>query len=119
MIRMICSAWILAAALAVSSMVANAQEAPRAIEIHAKRFSFRPSEITIKKGEPVKLELTSDDVPHSLLIEALHVNGTMTKGHVTEVLVTPQTAGDFKGKCGRFCGSGHGSMTFTVHVTDN
>jgi cytochrome c oxidase subunit 2 len=119
MIRMICSAWILAAALAVSSMVANAQEAPRAIEIHAKRFSFQPSEITIKKGEPVKLELTSDDVPHSLLIEALHVNGTMTKGHVTEVLVTPQTAGDFKGKCGRFCGSGHGSMTFTVHVTDN
>jgi cytochrome c oxidase subunit 2 len=117
--RMICSAWIMAAALAVSTIVANAQQAPRTIEIHAKRFSFQPSEITLKKGEPVKLELTSDDVPHSLLIESLHVNGTMTKGHVTEVLVTPEQAGDFKGKCGRFCGSGHGSMTFTVHVTDN
>lgn len=113
------SAWILAVALAVSTTVAHAQEATRTIEIHAKRFSFQPSEITIKKGEPVKLLLTSDDVSHSLLIEGLHVNGTMTKGHVTEVLLTPDTAGDFHGKCGRFCGSGHGSMTFTVHVTDN
>ena len=113
------SAWILAVALAVSTTVAHAQEATRTIEIHAKRFSFQPSEITIKKGEPVKLLLTSDDVSHSLLIEGLHVNGAMTKGHVTEVLLTPDTAGDFHGRCGRFCGSGHGSMTFTVHVTDN
>jgi cytochrome c oxidase subunit II len=117
--RMIGSAWTLGAVLAVSTLVAKAQEAPRTIEIHAKRFSFQPSEITLKKGEPVKLELTSDDVPHSLLIESLHIKGAMTKGHVTEVLVTPEQVGDFKGKCGRFCGSGHGSMTFTVHVTDN
>jgi cytochrome c oxidase subunit 2 len=39
-------------------------------------------------------------------------------GHVTEVKLTPGTVGDFKGKCGHFCGSGHGSMVFTIHVVN-
>src|SRR5271155_3814905 len=96
-----------------------AQSTPRRIDIHAHRFSFTPAEITVKKGETVSLSLTSDDVPHSLLIKELNINGAMTKGHVTEVTLTPQTVGDFKGRCGRFCGSGHGSMLFVVHVVDN
>jgi cytochrome c oxidase subunit II len=95
-----------------------AQQTVRRIEIHAKRFSFMPAEITIEKGETVTLALTSEDVPHSLLIEGLHINSTITKGHVTEVSLTPETVGDFKGRCGRFCGSGHGSMVFVVHVVE-
>jgi|HubBroStandDraft_1064217.scaffolds.fasta_scaffold390910_1 cytochrome c oxidase subunit 2 len=95
-----------------------AQSSPTRIEIHAHRFSFTPAEITIDKGATVTLALTSDDVPHSLLIEGLHINATITKGHVTEVTLTPMTDGDFKGKCGRFCGSGHGSMLFMVHVVE-
>jgi cytochrome c oxidase subunit 2 len=100
------------------AMSAFAQSAPQRIEIHARRFSFTPAEITVEKGEPVTLALTSDDVPHSLLIEGLHVNGTMVKGRITEVTITPEAAGDFKGRCGRFCGSGHGSMVFIVHVVE-
>ena len=97
---------------------AQAQTSPRRIEIHAQRFSFSPAEITLTKGEPAILALTSNDVPHSLVVERLHINAAMTKGHVTEVTLTPDTVGDFKGKCGRFCGSGHGSMVFMVHVVD-
>jgi len=100
------------------AMSAFAQSSPRRIEIHARRFSFTPAEITVEKAEPVTLALTSDDVPHSLLIEGLQVNSTMTKGHVTEVTITPEAVGDFKGRCGRFCGSGHGSMLFMVHVVE-
>ena len=109
---------VLAALLVLSSAVGRAQDAVRTIEIHAKRFSFTPSEITIRKGEQVKLLLSSSDVSHSLVIEGLHVNAEISKGHTTEVLLNPQEAGDFPGRCGHFCGSGHGSMTFTVHVTD-
>ena len=47
-----------------------AQDVARTIEIHAKRFSFDPTEITVKKGETVKLVVTSDDVEHSLSIQA-------------------------------------------------
>jgi cytochrome c oxidase subunit II len=107
---------LLAATITPKSAIT--ESAPRRIEIHARRFSFQPAEITLKKGETVTLALTSDDVPHSLLIEGLHVNGTMTRGHITELTVTPATVGDFKGRCGRFCGSGHGSMTFVAHVVD-
>jgi cytochrome c oxidase subunit 2 len=101
------------------AMSAFAQSSPRRIEIHAHRFSFTPEEITVKRGEPVTLALTSDDVPHSLLIEGLHINALMTKGHVTEIKLTPEMVGDFKGRCDRFCGSGHGSMVFTIHVGTN
>lgn len=104
----------------VSGMLhVGAQDSARTIEIHAKRFSFNPAEITLKKGETVTLVLTSDDVPHSLVIDGLNVKGDMIKGQMTKVSVTPTADGDFKGKCGRFCGIGHGSMRFIVHVTDN
>jgi cytochrome c oxidase subunit 2 len=96
----------------------SAQSAPRRIEVHAKRFAFQPSEITLKKGETVILDLTSDDVTHSLVIEGLHVNATIAKKHTTEVSITPTQDGDFQGRCGRFCGSGHGRMTFVVHVVN-
>lgn len=91
----------------------------RTIEIHAHRYAFTPAEITVKKGETVRLKLFSDDVPHSLLIKDLGINQTITKGKPAEVTVTPQVAGDFHGQCGHFCGSGHGKMTFDVHVTGN
>jgi len=91
----------------------------RVIEIHAHRFAFIPAEITVKKGEMVHLKLFSDDVAHSLLIKDLGINQTITKGKPAEVTFTPQNTGDFHGQCGHFCGSGHGKMTFDVHVTGN
>ena len=110
--------WFVCLALGLISATALAQSPTRRIEIHAKRFSFTPAEITLEKGEAVTLVLTSDDVPHSLRVDGLHINGAMTKGHITEVNITPEETGDFKGKCGRFCGSGHGSMLFVIHVVE-
>jgi cytochrome c oxidase subunit 2 len=106
------------AAVCAGSLNLTGQASANRIEIHAKRFSFEPAEITLKKGETTTLALTSDDVPHSLLVDGLHINTPITKGHTSEVSVTPDTVGDFKGRCGKFCGSGHGSMTFVVHVVE-
>jgi len=100
-----------------SAGFAAANQNARAIEIHAHRFEFSPSSISVKKGETVKLKLFSDDVPHSLLIKDLGINQPITKGKPIEITLTPQKEGDFHGQCGRFCGSGHGKMAFTVHVT--
>lgn len=101
-----------------STATPNAATPARVIEIHAKKFEFVPDEITLKKGETVKLELTSDDVLHSLVVPELKIRGIMKKGQMTAVIVTPTETGDFKGKCGIFCGPGHGKMTFTVHVVN-
>jgi cytochrome c oxidase subunit 2 len=102
-----------------TTAVVVAQEPARTIEIHAKRFSFSPGEITLKKGETVKLVVISDDVTHSLVIPDLHVNALTTKGHPAEVSLTPDKVGDFPGKCGHFCGNGHRGMKFIAHVKDN
>jgi len=96
----------------------TAQNPERTIEIHAKRFSFSPAEITLKKDETVKLVITSGDVTHSLVIPDLHVNAEATKDHPAEATVTPNRVGDFKGECGHFCGKGHGSMKFVAHVAN-
>jgi len=105
-----------AALLVVAVPVVPAGSQQRTIEIHAKRFAFAPAEITVKKGETVSLSLISDDVPHSLLIEGLGVNAA--KGHASQVQIMPTKSGDFAGRCGKFCGSGHGQMRFVVHVTE-
>lgn len=90
----------------------------RVINIVAKRFTYVPDEITLKKGEPVILRVHSMDVTHGLLIEQFNVKGDAPKNKNTSYSFTPDRAGDFEGKCSHFCGSGHGSMKMTIHVTE-
>ena len=52
------------ATITCARLMSHAQESPRRVEVVAKRFEFTPSEITLKKGEPVILVLTSKDVQH-------------------------------------------------------
>src|ERR1700678_4659089 len=80
-----------------------AQQAPRRIEITAKRFDFTPGEITLKKGEPVVLVLTSEDVSHGVKFKDLNVVVTAKKGQTSEVAFTPDKAGTFVGHCSVFC----------------
>ena len=96
----------------------SAQAAPRRIEIVAKRFDFNPGEVTVKKGVPVTISLTSTDVDHGLKFKELNVNISAKKGHASEVTFTPDKTGTFVGQCSVFCGMGHGSMKLTLHVTE-
>lgn len=89
---------------------------PRRIEVTAKRYSFEPAEITVKKGETVDLALTSMDVPHGLRIRELHIDVHAANGKTADATFTPETQGTFVGHCSVFCGSGHGRMTLTIHV---
>jgi cytochrome c oxidase subunit 2 len=98
--------------------MARAEAAPQRIEITAKRFEFAPGEVTLKKGQPVVLVLKSLDVSHGISIRELNVLVKAGKGGTAEVHFTPDRTGEFVGHCAVFCGSGHGSMTFKVHVVD-
>jgi cytochrome c oxidase subunit II len=101
-----------------STRIVRAQATPRRIEITAKRFAFEPGEITLKRGEPVVLVLKSTDVAHGLRFRELNLNIKIDKGGTAELPFTPEKTGDFVGHCSVFCGSGHGSMALTLHVTD-
>src|SRR5262245_29128006 len=107
----------MAGSMAVSR-TATAADEPKRIEITAKRFAFEPSEIALKKGEPVVLVLHSEDVTHGIKFKELGVQAEISKGTPSELKLTPDQAGDFVGHCSHFCGVGHGSMTLTLHVTD-
>lgn len=96
----------------------TAQAAPQTIEVTASRFAFTPGEITVKKGQPVVLVLKSADVPHGLRFRELRQDVKINKSGTTEMRFTPDTTGDFVGHCSVFCGSGHGSMTLTLHVVE-
>lgn len=109
---------LIAAAFAPLKSNVRAQEAPKRIEITAKQFEFQPSEITVKKGQPVVLVIKSADVTHGLRFRELNLNVKIDKGGTAELPFTPDKTGDFVGHCSVFCGPGHGGMTLTMHVVD-
>ena|ERR1700751_3514716 len=101
---------------ASSSPIAHAQSARR-IEIIAKRFTYEPDAITLKKGEPVVLVLHSIDVTHGIKIEAFNIkSGDIKKDKTTEVRFIPQQTGHFEGQCSHFCGKSHGTMKLQIDV---
>lgn len=113
---------ILVGGLAMCSLALSgsspAPDAPRRIEVSVKKFAYAPAEITVKKGEPVVLVLTTEDVTHGLKFKELNLNAKVEKGRPSELAFTPNQVGDFVGHCSVFCGSGHGSMSLTLHVTE-
>jgi cytochrome c oxidase subunit 2 len=109
-------ALVLLPALVVTARAGDRDEGHRTIVITAKRFEFVPSTITLKKGETVKLRVTSEDVTHGLFLRPLKIDTDLTPGETQELTVTPQSAGTFTAICHHFCGAQHGNMKLTVVV---
>jgi cytochrome c oxidase subunit II len=97
---------------------ANASEQPRVIEIRAREFKFLPSEITLKKGEPVILRLSSEDRTHGFFLRALKIDTDITPDKTTDIAVTPKYSGQYTVLCDHYCGAGHGRMKMKVTVIE-
>lgn len=95
---------------------ARSDNEPRTISIVAHKYEFVPNQITVKKGETVKLELSTTDVKHGFLVKGLKIDETILPGKTTEVVITPDTAGTFQGACNHFCGFGHKKMKMSIVV---
>ena len=65
LVKAIFIGWLAMCSLTLSG-VSPVPDAPRRIEVAVKKFAYTPAEITLKKGEPVVLELTTEDVTHGL-----------------------------------------------------
>ena len=88
------------------------------IKVTAKKFEYKPNVITLKKGVPAVIELTSLDRKHGFNCPGLHVRADIIPGKVSRVRITPGKAGKYEFHCDLFCGSGHEDMTGTIIVTD-
>jgi cytochrome c oxidase subunit 2 len=101
-----------------AQQVANAAVTPQVIEVTAKKFEFTPKEITIKKGQPVILRLTSADRVHGFMSKPLGFDTDITPGKPTDVAVTANSSGHYTVICDHYCGTGHGSMKLKVTVVE-
>jgi cytochrome c oxidase subunit 2 len=107
----------LAAILAVAAQPAGAEAAtPRLVEITARRFEFTPREITLERGQPVTLRLSSADVTHGFFQKELGIDATIEHGRPTDVSLTPAASGRYVVICDHFCGAGHGGMKLVITV---
>jgi len=91
---------------------------PRVIKLVAKRFVFTPSDIVLKKGQPVVFELTSLDFGHGFKIPDLDFRADFVAETTTTVRLTPQKTGRFEFLCDNFCGSGHEEMDGSLTVEE-
>ena len=107
---------LVGALLLGGSLRAGAADSPRVVTIVAKRFEFTPNQITLKRGEPVTLRLTSEDVTHGFYMKALKLDEIIEPGSNTDVSITPEFAGTFTTICDHFCGTNHGNMHMTIVV---
>jgi cytochrome c oxidase subunit 2 len=113
---------LLRAAAAVGLIAATgripilAQPKPRIIPMLAKKFTYEPSEVTLKLNEPVTFRLTSADVVMGFSVPDFKTRGTIIPGQTTEVSMTPDKIGEFTFVCDVFCGSGHEDMEGTIRV---
>ena len=114
--RPVLSLFLITTGAVMPRLSAAGAERPSVVTITARRFEFSPNQITLKKGEPVLLRLTTEDVKHGFLQKALKIDADIVPGKTTEITVTPQTAGTFTTICDNFCGSGHGNMKMTIVV---
>ena len=75
----------------------RAAESPQVVKITASRFHFTPDRITLVKGQPVTLQLTSTDRTHGFMVKPLGID--------TDTTI-----------CDHYCGLGHTSMKMTIVV---
>jgi len=92
--------------------------AEQVIHLTAKKFEYTPNEITLKKGVPVTIEITSLDRDHGFKVPELGVRADVKPGQTTRVRIVPDRVGRFEFRCDVFCGSGHEDMAGEFNVVD-
>jgi len=120
--RRILSAALLAAGLALGTagggLLAAASPAGAVITITAHRFAYEPNLITVKKGQPVTIEIGSSDRLHGFVLAAFGIRLDASPDGKNRVTFTPQQTGTFLFHCDVFCGDGHEDMVGHLVVVD-
>jgi heme/copper-type cytochrome/quinol oxidase subunit 2 len=65
------------------------------LELEVSKGGFRPPRLNVRRGEPVRLSITSADGEHCFALDAFRVEKRVVPGRVTVVDITPDKAGTF------------------------
>ncbi len=89
---------------------ANYISRTKEFSLEAYQFGYEPEEIRVKKGDIVRLWISSRDVSHGVYIKDYNVNVTAKKERSQKVEFIADKAGEFPILCSVYCGRGHHSM---------
>lgn len=101
-----------------TTVTETAEPTTQTFDITASQFAFDPSTITVKKGDTVVLNITSEDVPHGFSLPEFDVNETLSPGSTKTVEFVADQAGSFSFTCSVVCGSGHSTMSGKLVVEE-
>lgn len=96
----------------------NESESEKVITITARMFSYAPSEIHLKTGIPVTLELVSKDRLHGFNIPVLNIRTDIPANQTKRIKIIPEKAGRYMFFCDIFCGAHHDEMSGIIIVSD-
>ena len=72
------------------------------------------NEIHVPVGEPVRIELTTDDVIHSFWVPQLQAKTDLIPGQTNVMWLEADEPGRYRGQCAEYCGLQHANMIFYV-----
>ncbi|MFL5648259.1 MAG: cytochrome c oxidase subunit II [Chloroflexota bacterium] len=75
-----------------------------------------PAEMVVPVGEPVHIELVSNDVAHSFYVPVFLFKRDAIPGRMTTFDFTVEAPGNYRGQCAEFCGVQHDRMLLTVRA---
>ena len=91
----------------------------RFFEVKAKRFSYNPNIIRVKKGDRVRIRLISEDVHHGFFLDGYNIETSALPGKEGGLEFTADKSGRFTFRCSVTCGDFHPYMVGYLHVSPN
>ncbi len=104
--------------------ITQAEPNETAYEVEAYQWAFRfgyengvtAEELVLPVNQPVRMEMTSEDVIHGFWVNEFRVKQDIVPGQVTVVRFTPTLEGEYQLRCTKLCGLSHWSMLRPVRV---
>jgi cytochrome c oxidase subunit II len=87
------------------------------VEYHHSSPSLRvrtANELHLPVGQPVRIQLRSNDVIHSFWVPNLQGKMDLVPGRQTVLWLQADAAGVYRGQCAEYCGLQHAHMAFSV-----
>ena len=102
---------------AVIETTANTENQGRIIDLEAYNFGFNPTEIKVKQGEVITLNIKSTSGIHGVKIKELGLSsGTIADGEEKSITFTADKKGTLNFYCNVYCGDGHREMQGKITV---
>ena len=91
----------------------------RTFQIEARQFAYSPSELAVKPGDTITIELVSTDVVHGLYIDGYDLSVEADPGQTARLTFTADREGAFRFRCNITCGAMHPFMIGKLTVGTN